>query len=106
MNYTKTGNTLIPSGEFTWKVRMAFKETGIWTSRIIARDSVGETDIAGPVFTVLADNLENGYISVSSEDDRYFKYDNNTLFLAWAMVHLFPVLKMLMMKSKTGKKTN
>lgn len=80
METQRDGNVLIPEGIYRWNVRIAFKETGTWTSRIIARDSVGEREITGPAFTVIPDPLAKGYIGVSTTDNRYFVHDNGEPF--------------------------
>lgn len=80
MEYSRESDHLLSSGQFTWNVRMAFKESGIWTSRLIARDEAGETELAGPVFTVVPDTLNPGYIRASGADNRYFEYDNGQPF--------------------------
>lgn len=82
METTRMNDQLVPDGQFRWNVRMAFKNTGTWTSRIIARDVEGETILTGPTFTVVADSINPGFISVSENDDRYFEYDNGQPFFA------------------------
>jgi len=81
-NYSRITDHLLPDGNNVWNVRMAFRETGTWTSRIIARDAAGETTVTGPVITVVPDSLNKGYIKVSSDDNRYFEYDNGKPFVA------------------------
>lgn len=80
MEVSRSGNILIPSGDYQWTVRMAFKEPGIWTSRILARDSAGLTQVTGPTFTIMTDSLAKGYVSVSVSDNRYFQYDDGSVF--------------------------
>jgi hypothetical protein len=82
MDYSRENGQLLPTGSYEWNVRMAFKETGTWTSRIIARDASGVTELAGPVFNVVPDTSNNGYIRVSANDNRYFEYDNGKPFFA------------------------
>jgi hypothetical protein len=82
MDFVHENNHLLPDGQFTWTVRMSFRETGTWTSTIIATDAGGTTEIPGPAITVLTDTLNPGYIKVSPTDNRYFEYDNGKLFVA------------------------
>ncbi|MCX6268859.1 MAG: PQQ-binding-like beta-propeller repeat protein [Bacteroidetes bacterium] len=82
MAYLRDGSQLLPSGEWTWTVRMAFRETGTWTSQIIATDAGGTTLTNGPLFTVVPDSLNKGYIRVSATDNRYFEYDDGQPFIA------------------------
>jgi PKD repeat protein len=71
MGYTRSGDVLVPSGEKRWTVRMAFADTGVWSSQILARDTMGITTFAGPLFTVLPDQDHDGYLRVSQSDNRY-----------------------------------
>ena len=82
MDCTRDGNQLLPSGEWVWTVRMAFRETGTWSSQIIATDAGGTTVTDGPPFSVLPDSLNRGYLRVSATDNRYFEYDNGEPFIA------------------------
>jgi PKD repeat protein len=79
-DYHRKGNHLVPSAEFHWQVRMAFKEPGTWSSTIHTQDSGGSRSFAGPSIHVIPDSLAKGYINVSDADDRYFEYDNGELF--------------------------
>ncbi len=81
MGYTRIGDVLVPSGEKRWTVRMAFADTGIWNSQIIARDTMGITILPGPTFTVLPDPEHDGYLRVSQSDNRYFEYDSGKPFI-------------------------
>ena len=81
MDYERVGNGLLPTGQFGWRVRMAFKESGTWTSRIIARDSYGETIENGPVFIVGENEGQKGYLRVAGSDDRYFEYEDGSPFI-------------------------
>ncbi len=82
MDFIRTGDHLMPTGHFVWTVRMAFRETGTWSSTIIARDSAGTKQVNGPVITVLADTLNPGYLRVSAADNRYFEFENGKPFIA------------------------
>lgn len=80
--YTRQGDHLLPAGESVWTARMAFRETGTWSSSVVARDIIGETSFPGPAITVVQDSLNGGYIRVSASDNRYFEYENGRPFIA------------------------
>lgn len=79
-NYEQKSNYLIPTAEYNWQVRMAFKDKGMWTSTIIAEDAGGRREFPGPSVVVLQDFTAKGFIKVSSSDNRYFEFDNGHLF--------------------------
>jgi len=73
-------NGLRATGNSIWKVRMAFRDTGIWSTSFQARDSYGYTEIIGPQVMVMSDTSNPGFIKVSAADNRYFEFDNGRLF--------------------------
>lgn len=82
MAYNRIDDRLVPSGVYNWKVRMAFRQSGTWTSTIVARDAGGETQVSGPMIEVTDDWENRGFLRVSESDNRYFEYENGEPFLA------------------------
>jgi hypothetical protein len=60
-------------------VRFAPNQPGIWQYKIIAKDASGST-ISTPIAFEVVDSSDPGFIKVSSQDLRYFEYDNGTLY--------------------------
>jgi hypothetical protein len=70
---------LYPSGNFTWKVRFAPHQTGEWQVKVVAQDAGGLTESKPFTFTVV-ESAYKGFIRASSNDTRYFEYDEGSYF--------------------------
>ncbi|MBK6764799.1 MAG: PKD domain-containing protein [bacterium] len=70
----------IPTGESVWCVRAAFRNTGLWSCVLEARDAVGSTSVVAPSVLVVPSD-SRGFLRVSDDDDRYFEFDNGELYL-------------------------
>jgi chitodextrinase len=68
-----------PTGSFTWKVRFAPNQIGTWQYKIVARDSSGTTESPMQSFSVTSSSTP-GFVRVSTEDPRYFEFDNGQPF--------------------------
>ena len=68
-----------PSGAFAWKIRFAPNQVGNWQYKITARDASGVTESGVRSFSVVA-STNPGFLNVSSQDPRYFEFDNGQLF--------------------------
>ena len=68
-----------PTGEFTWKVRFSPNQVGEWRYRIVARDGGGIAE-SQPAVVVVVPSDDSGFIKVSESDQRYFEFDDGSLF--------------------------
>jgi len=80
MDYQIVGSNLRSSGQFTWKVRMAFDTPGTWQMKLEARDDGGFTEFLCPDISVSGNPEKSGFIKASQNDNRYFEFDDGTLF--------------------------
>lgn len=67
------------TGQDAWKVRFAPHIAGMWQVHIEAKDRTGNTASAHQSFEV-SDSGDHGFIRVSSHDNRYFVFDDETYF--------------------------
>ena len=82
-DYKRTGTTdneiLTAIGLQMWKIRFAPTETGAWNYYVTAVDTSGTRTSSTYSFSVQA-STNPGFIRVSQQDNRYFAYDNGTVF--------------------------
>jgi hypothetical protein len=85
-DYTQTGmdaqELLIPHDAPVWKIRFAFPSAGVWHLRLTAHDAAGSSQYPqeGDLTITAAPRTSHGFIRVSTEDPRYFVYDDGTTF--------------------------
>ena len=70
---------LYPQGTPVWSVRFAPNQVGTWSYRLSAQDSSGTIQSAIQTFSVV-DSSSHGFVKVSSNDTRYFEFDDGTYF--------------------------
>lgn len=81
MDYEIAGEALRLSGQFTWKVRMAFDSPGIWQMKLIAQEQSGCVEFNCPDIIVTNESDNPGFLKVSETDNRYFEFDNGKPFI-------------------------
>ena len=78
----KAGNEwFYPTGFFSWKARFSPHKTGTWQYQLTAQDSSG-TFTSPPVSFNVVSSSHRGFVQVSSEDPRYFEFEDGTYFPA------------------------
>lgn len=70
---------IYPTGSPTWKVRFAPNKSGTWQFKLRAQDSSGTTETQ-PVSFSVNQSQNHGFVRVSSNDSRYFEFDDGTYF--------------------------
>jgi hypothetical protein len=68
-----------PTGAFSWKVRFSPPEPGDWQFKLVAQDAGGVSE-STPVSFQVAPSNHKGFIRVSSDDPRYFEFENGDYF--------------------------
>lgn len=78
---TKNGQDwLYPTANFVWKIRFSPPQAGNWQYKVTAQDANGFSETTPQTFTVASSDRQ-GFVRVSSEDRRYFEFDNGKFFL-------------------------
>jgi hypothetical protein len=72
--------TLLPIGEAGWRCRFAPDTLGRWTYKVRAVDAVGARETPVGYFDCIASE-NRGFVTVSSEDSRFFEFSDGTPFL-------------------------
>jgi hypothetical protein len=70
-----------PTGRFSWKVRFSPDQVGNWQFRLQATDAGGQSETAPASFSV-GPAIRHGNIRVSTQDPRYFEFEDGTYFPA------------------------
>ena len=70
----------LPTGQPVWKVRFAPNQAGTWKYKLKAQDASGSTQSTEQQFVVVASG-NKGFVRVSTNDPRYFEYDNGEVFI-------------------------
>jgi hypothetical protein len=73
---------ITPSGEPHWRIRFAPTEVGTYHTVVIVRDRTGKTVRSQPLRFGCMASSNAGFIRVSSQDRRYFVFDNGQPYLA------------------------
>jgi hypothetical protein len=68
-----------PTTNFSWKVRFSPPIPGEWQYKISAEDASGYSESSFQNFTV-SPSSNRGFVRVSSNDPRYFEFDDGTYF--------------------------
>ncbi|MDI6782921.1 MAG: PKD domain-containing protein [bacterium] len=69
-----------PVGTAQWKLRFAPKETGIYTYKIMAKDSLSTATSTTMQFTAVASS-RSGFISLHPSNRKYMKFDNGAVYI-------------------------
>ena len=70
-----------PKGQFAWKVRFSPNLVGNWQVYLIAVDESGSiTTQPSPIDFTVIESGNNGFLKVSSDDPRYFEFDDGAPF--------------------------
>jgi hypothetical protein len=69
-----------PLDQYSWKVRFSPPQEGTWQYRLTATDAGGSTTSATRSLAVLSSS-ERGFVRVSTQDPRYFEFEDGSLFL-------------------------
>jgi hypothetical protein len=70
-----------PTGRFSWKVRFAPPQPGVWQYRLRASDAGGAAQTGQRSFPVTP-SANHGFVRVSASDPRYFEFEDGTYFPA------------------------
>lgn len=70
----------LPTEVYRWRVRFSPNQVGRWQYRILAKDRNGVAE-SSPGAVVVVPSPGKGFIKVSTDDPRYFEFDDGSAFL-------------------------
>ncbi len=89
--YSGSGTKLVASNNFSWKLRFAPEETGVYAYYVTITDRNGSTRY--PNIGVLplqsVDSTSKGFVRVSSRDPRFLEFSNGESFVPVSSGHVF-----------------